>query len=124
MAATGRYNFEIAQAATFRLQMTWAVDEVPVDLTGASALMIINRVVKQPSPPFETLEAVVEWTDGAEITLGDAEGTITFEVSDTDTAALSWDEGVYDLFITLAGGDVVRLLKGHIGLDPRLTDPS
>lgn len=110
-----RHNFTIWQGATFRTVLTLytGVDETsdPRDLTDYTALLEIRAMAGDVSPLF-TLS-----TTNGRILLGGAEGTVTLLISDTDTAAITWKRGVYDLTITAPlGGDTDVLLWGNFGV--------
>jgi hypothetical protein len=100
----GRYNLVIEQGATFRVPITWYEDEEmtsPVNLTGFSA-------TAQGRRRHESDAEVWELTDGDGITLGGAAVTFELLMDDTETDDLTGD-GVYDLLLTSAGGEVTRL---------------
>ena len=112
---SGKYDITILQGETFSLTMTWKdSDGVVVPVTGYSARMQIRR--RKTSSTTE-----LSLTSSAGITLGGAAGTILIEISDTDTAALAFFEGVYDLELESASGIVTRLLEGSVKLSHEVT---
>ena len=106
----------IEQGATFDETFTWLnPDKSPVDLTGASGRMQIRQTIEDDPP-------LLELTDGnGRSILGGTAGTIQLLVSATDTAAITWVGGVYDLEIELASGYVRRLFKGQVTVDNEVT---
>jgi hypothetical protein len=50
-----------------------------------------------------------------------ANGRVTWTMSATNTALLPAQQCVYDLEMTQANGDVVRLLEGYVDIKPNVT---
>lgn len=115
-----KLNFSVRRGSTLRRTITWyatpvwldaeqtqidTINSTPVDLTGYTARMQVrdcqNGVV-----------ALDLTTENAGLVLGDATGTITFFVSDTDTENVTFDRCLYDLELVEPGGDVVPFLAG------------
>jgi len=102
-------DFGTDKGATFRHRFTWKTGpidaEVPVDLTGATALMQIKS--------YSDGSTLIELsTENGRITLGGINGTIDLFIADNDTALFDWTKGYYDLDITLLSSDVRKLLRG------------
>lgn len=56
------------------------------------------------------------------LVLGGAAGTIDLTLSDETTAALTFTTGFYDMELEhLTSGEVTRLLKGMVTVDPEVT---
>jgi hypothetical protein len=112
----GKKNFIIEQGATFSKVITWK-DKTGalVNLTGFSARMHIRSTVDATTTILELTTA------NSRIALGGAAGTITLTVSATDTAALTDEEGVYDLELVSGGGVVTRLLEGSVQITKEVT---
>lgn len=112
-----RDPMHIVQGATLRILRTWKVGTppMPVDLTGCTARMQVRATLESPDVLLE-----LTTTNGG-IILGDADGTITRFMSDTDTTALTWEDGVYDLEVEFPGGDVRRLLCGDVIVSREIT---
>lgn len=110
----GNYDFKIYQGATFSRVITWKDESgALVDLTGYSARMQIRKKIDGDS--------IIELTtSNGRITLGGAAGTITLNISATDTAALL-SNGVYDLELVASGNIVTRLLEGSVTLSREVT---
>lgn len=114
MSIVGTHNFEILQGETWTRTLTWKISGALVDLTGYTARMQVRRKVTSDS-------TLLSLTSGSGITLGGSAGTITLSVSATDTAAMTWREGKYDLELVASDGTVTRLLEGRITVDPEVT---
>ncbi len=85
----------------------------PVDLTGATARMQIREQVGGAV----LLELTTE-NGGLAIT---GPGTLTRTLSATQTAALTWTDGVYDLEVEYADGTVQRYLQGAVTVSREVT---
>lgn len=119
MAAMPAYKLKLAieQGATFTKVITWKTGAfaVPVNLTGCSARMHIRAELEDLIP------LLVLTTANGRIALGGVAGTITITLSATETAALAWTTGVYDLEVEFPGGLVVRRLAGAVTVSPEVT---
>lgn len=96
MITPARYNITCFQGATFDQTFTVSVDDVPLNLTGYSATMQVRETIDSSSP-------AVSLTLGSGITLGGTAGTIQVTIASTATAALTHEQYVYDLELTLNG---------------------
>jgi hypothetical protein len=105
-----RYLIHIEQGATWKPVLTLR----DTDLTGYTARMQIRATLDSDT-------VLVELTTGAGITIDGAAGQITLHLDDTETAALDWCDGIYDLEIVDPDGNVMRLLKGPVEVDPEVT---
>jgi tRNA threonylcarbamoyladenosine modification (KEOPS) complex Pcc1 subunit len=111
----GGYDMVCEQGATFSRVFTWADEnEVPVDLTGYTARMHVRTAVGTATTTIELTTA------NSRITLGGAAGTITLQLTATDTAALAAKRYVYDLEL-VSGATVTRLLQGAFTVSPEVT---
>ncbi len=107
------WNITIEQGATWETTLT-LTDR---DLTGCSARMQIRETIPSPSA---LLSLTSEPPAGITITPGPP-GIITVAISATQTAAMDWKHGVYDLELVTASGTVERLLKGDVTVDFEVT---
>lgn len=80
----------------------------PVSIASFTARMMIRATVESTGGPLESL---VSPTD---IVLDDTNHTITITIPAADTAAYTFDTGVYDLELVSAAGVVTKLLSGNI----------
>lgn len=113
-----RLKLTIEQGATFERLIAYktGTPPVPVDLTGYTARMQVRATIDAPDVLLELS------TINARITLPDpAQGQLLLEVSATDTAAITWTGGVYDLELTSPAGKVTRLLRGTVTVSPEVT---
>ncbi len=82
------------------------VYQLPVDLTGISARLII---VPEQGPPLE----LTTENDGLQIV---GPGQLVLVLTDGQTAAITWSKAEYTLDITWSNGDVSRWLHGPVEL--------
>jgi hypothetical protein len=111
----GTYKITCDQGATFERVFTVKDGNGDLlNLTGYTARM-------QVRPEIDSAEVLVELTtQNGRIVLGGVAGTIALSLDAGITAEIDKD-GVYDLEIISAGGDVYRVLKGRFVLDPEVT---
>lgn len=120
MAAIRR-NIVITQGETYRQVFTWMLrwpsgaTPTPVDLTGCHARMHVRDVLESPTVLLELSTA------NGRIALGGVAGTITLLLTAAETAAITWAQGVYDIEIVFATGEVRRLLQGTVKLSLEVT---
>ena len=110
----GKYNMICPQGATFAKQLTYTIDDEPVDLTTYTARMQVRE--KYTSKTF----AVNLTTENGGITLGDDSGTIDLYIADEVTSEISPKEYVYDIEL-VSSGEVYRLLEGKFIVTPEVT---
>lgn len=107
------WDIAIEQGATWTTSLT-LTDR---DLTGCTARMQIRETVSSPST---LLSLTSDPVAGIAIEAGPP-GVITITITATQTAAMAWKHGVYDLELVSAGGTVERLLKGDVTVDFEVT---
>lgn len=113
--SAGKLNLIIEQGATFDEVLTWKdANDDPINLTNYTARMSIKD-------DYDGAELLSLTTANQRLVLGGAAGTITFNVSATDTAALTFDEAIYDLELEDSGGVVERLVEGNVKLNRNVT---
>lgn len=95
----------------------------PVDLTGFTARMQIRADVASADILLEltTNPAPGGGTGNARLVVDNTAKTITATISATDTAALTFEKGVFDLELVSAGGTVTRLASGTVVVSPEVT---
>jgi len=107
MATAARYNFTIEQGATFRNIFTLKDENGDlIDLTGSTAILQARKNLSE-SP-------IIDLSVGSGITMGGTAGTITVELTDTATTALTEKEMIYDMKLTTAGAEKNRIIEGTI----------
>lgn len=111
----GIYNFIIEQGATWNPIITWKDNTgTAINLTGYSARLQIRDAIN-------SISTIVSLTSASGITLGGSAGTIAPLLSATATAALDFDDAVYDLELVSGSGIVYRLLQGSVSLSKEVT---
>jgi len=120
-AATLDINIEEGASLPINLTIQNKATKLPIDLTGYTAKMQIRKDKEAADP------AILELTDVAGITLGDALGTVQVKVTASQAStvftALGDSEGVYDLEL-LPGGvadDTWRFIEGRVFVDGEVT---
>lgn len=88
----------------------------PVDMASYTARMQVRESDTAVGDPLLSLTTV-----NGGITIDNTAKTITLLVSATDTAALTFTTGVYDLEMISAGGVVTQLLKGSVSVQEEVT---
>lgn len=108
-----KLNLTVEQGATYTKKLVWRdKNRRPVNLTGYTARMQIR-------PKVDSSQIIYELsTTNGRITLSST-GVIEMKISATDTSTLV--SGVYDLELTTASGDVVRLVEGKVTVSPEVT---
>lgn len=110
----------IEQGAVFKFIFHWHREtpegtSSPVNITGYSTRMQIRKGQKQPI----LVEANSE--NGYLTILDPLEGSVQLYLPATETDKLSAKSCVYDIELIESGGDVHRVLKGKITVDPNIT---
>src|SRR4051795_7415274 len=99
----GKYDFTIEQGATFRKIFRWQQSNGdPVDLTGTTAKMQAWDDAHRTK--------LIDFNTQGTITIDAAAGSVTVELSDTVTSALTFDIARYDLKLTSPNTDKTRLI--------------
>lgn len=84
-----------------------------IDLTGYTARMMIKRSAAD--------EALLELTtENGRIIITESTGSVMLYLTATETAALDWTRGVYDLEL-VQGSIVTRLIEGAVTVLPNVT---
>lgn len=111
----GVYNFTVEQGATFRRSVTLRDSENdPINLTNFAARMHIR-------PEVDSEEVMVYLTTENGRLTTNASGVVEIYMHASVTATIDRD-GVYDMELVSGGnGDVDRVLKGKVRLDPEVT---
>lgn len=98
----------IDQGATFSHEVTLRDDnEVPLDFTGATALLHARETIDSADPTL-TLR-----TEDNTLTLGPG-GRLGIFIADEVTATYNFSTLVFDVLVTLANGDKSRFLQESI----------
>lgn len=117
--AAHKVPLKLEQGATYDKFWIWKSgpkgEEEPVDLVGC-------EVRAQIRPELESSTVLLDLTTAnGRIILGGAPGKIRILITDEDTALLTFDSAVYDLFIDFPDGSSVRRMAGPVALTRRVT---
>lgn len=117
--AAHKVPIKLDQGATYDNFWIWKTGpkgaETPVDLVGCEARAQIR-------PELESETVLLELTTAnGRIVLGGEPGMIRVVITDEDTAALTFDSAVYDLFIDLPNGTSIRRMSGPVSLTKAVT---
>lgn len=117
----GTYDIIVEQGDDHTEQFEYVDNEgTPIPLTGFEAKLQVrqHRLIKNKTPVLLTWSS-----EGAtpEITIDEAAGIITIEVSSAATRAITFSEGEYDLLL-IDGDTVERLVEGKFTVKPSITD--
>lgn len=107
-------DITIAQGITFVLIYEWheGTETGPlVDLSGYTARGSIR--LHHGTPEILSLTSRLSISAGT--------GEITLRIAAADTAALNFDEAIYDIELVAGSGDVYRLAKGTVHLSREVT---
>lgn len=110
----GKYNMVCPQGSTFDSELTYSIDDVPVDLTGYTARMQIRE-----SHTSKTAKATLT-TENSAITVSE-DGTIHIVMSASQTGGMVAKQYVYDLELISPSNIVSRLLEGKFIVTPEVT---
>jgi hypothetical protein len=111
----GSLDFLMPKGSTFSRTLTWKVSGSAVNLTNYTARM------QARTSHISGTAVLTLTTENGKITLGGAAGTITLNLTATETAAITQHSLAYDLELVSAGGVVTRLVEGQIVLTPEVT---
>lgn len=107
----------ILQGATFRKRWTWKPGGVPMDFTGCKARMQVRTDIDGATVLLDLT------TENGGIVLGAEPGTIDLYIGATDTSAIAWEGGVFDLEIehSASPDEVDRLISGSVAVSREVT---
>ena len=114
-----KINLTVEQGSTFTKTFVWKDGKNrPVNLTGYVASLQVRAKADDALP---VLLEIGSQAPESGITLGGTAGTIAIEISDEETAALTFAKGSYDLLMTPPSGKRKRLVQGSFTVSPRVT---
>jgi hypothetical protein len=112
----GQKNFEVDQNATFSFIVEYKDNnELPIDLTGATAKMQV-RDTKGGSKLAFTLTS-----PAGGITITPLLGKLTINMTPTQTSKLFYPKSSYDIMVTDSNTNKIKLLEGFITLSRSVT---
>lgn len=100
-----KWNVVTQTNEALSLSLVWAVDGVPVNLTGYSAALQVRASA-------EALDSSLSLTEASGLTLGGAAGSVGVYASAAQVGALGPGVFAYDLVLTSGGGVSTALLAG------------
>jgi hypothetical protein len=118
--AAGKYDFTIEQGTTFLKTFVWK------DSNGDPIVITDFTIRLKAKNQYADSAILIDLsTDGGGITIIDpAAGSFEAYMSATETAALDFSKGLYDLEMEDPDGEVTRLLEGKVTLSREVTDGS
>ena len=114
--SAGQLHLTIEQGTDFDRTITWKdASGAIVDISGYTAQMQARTRIDS-SETFLDLNSA----EGA-LAIDGSNGQIHIHIPASDTASITAQQGIYDLKLTSASGQIIRLLEGHITLSPEVT---
>ena len=114
MAAV-KIDLTIEKGASFRKTFLWKdSDKNIIDLSGYTARMQIRTSVNSSTIISELT------TENGGITITSLEGKIELYISDTDTSAISYNKGAYDIEL-IVGGEITKFSRGNVYIIEEIT---
>jgi hypothetical protein len=110
-----KLNLTFEQGAEYSKRLVWRdKNKRAVDLTGYTALLQVRDKVGGT--------VLVEMsTENGGITLGGKAGTIQLKLTPAQTAALTFQSAVYDMYLYVGDESAIRLIEGAVKLSPAVT---
>ena len=115
----GIYHFSIKQGDTFTLKMQYATKAtptstpVPVNLTGSTVSALLRRSQDTSADLLATFTCVIT---------NAAQGLYELRLTATQTAALNFSVGYYDIQVTASDTTKRTLLQGRVTLNREVTN--
>lgn len=98
-------NIDFFQGKTITFPLVWGGTANPIDVSGYDAALQIRRT--------PTSDIIADFSvDNGRVTIGGANGLITFEMTAADSAELTPGCYVYEIEVTDASGNVMRAMSG------------
>lgn len=114
--AAASHDFTIEQGVTTSKSFVWKDSEgTVIDLTGYSARMQIRSSIDSTTTLLSATNA------NGQLVITAAQGKVTLTLTATETAALDFSTGVYDLELVSNAGVVTRLVEGSVTLSKEVT---
>ena len=109
--AAGKKNLIIEQNATYKKRFLYVnAAKQPISLAGYTAKLQVRSIAGDLLVDMSTVNT--------KIVLNAVPGSIDLTLLQADTAAMTFNTGVYDLIIVAPDGTETRLLEGMASLDP------
>lgn len=108
-------DYVVPQGADYPIRMRYVVNNVVVDLTGAT---IRGSLKKNHTSTTVSLSCTIA---NGKAYLNTGTGYFGITLSAADTTALEATSYVFDIEVVLPSGDVTRAMQGKITLTPEVT---
>jgi hypothetical protein len=110
--SAGQYTITIEQGATFSRSCVYKDSGgTPIDITGCTLRMDIREYAQDASALIQ-----LSTGNGRIIITDPVGGAFTLTIAATDTAALHFENAVYDLELEFLSGEVRRLIEGPVAM--------
>lgn len=112
--AAGKYNMLVQQGVTYNQTITLSdtVTSTPINITGCTIAAQIREQYSDQTAAAVFTTAIPLGTDGQ----------FQISLTPTQTSAIAFDRGVYDIEITYPGGVVKdRILQGNVVISKEVT---
>lgn len=116
----GKLNLDFDEKSTRVLEFTWEIDGEPVDLTGYTAQATGKKRGRRRVAGESSL--LFDLTDGDGIELGGATGVFLITFTDELVGTFDVGGGTWELVAISPGGERYSLLKGTVGVDPKVVE--
>jgi hypothetical protein len=117
--AAGNYNIEIDEGAGYTKTMYLGRNGFPLDTTGFQAYLQMRN--PDTDVLLLDLRTGTGGTPNCSITPGGVDGSLTLFIDHTVTAALSWTQAKYDMFVVAPGAQPKKYLQGSVKVNPSET---
>jgi len=108
----GKYDFELAQGATFNRSL------VIKDANNTALDLTCNTLAGQIRTTAQSNDIAGSFT----FTITDpTNGLLSMKMTATNTALLPAQQCVYDVELTQANGDIIRILEGYVTVTANVT---
>ena len=108
----GKYDFDLAQGATFnRSLIIKDAGNTALDLTGNSLAGQIRTTAQSGTVEGSFTFVITDPTNGL----------ISMKMTAANTALLPAQQCVYDVELTQASGDIIRILAGNVNVTANVT---
>ena len=110
-------DLRLDRYADYSQRWLWTVDGLPVDFTGASAVMTLRQ--SETAPVLLSISSVP--SPSGSIVLGGSTGLFQINVTHVATGAISVTQCLYDLLFDWSDGSTTDALSGRVAIYPSMT---
>jgi hypothetical protein len=109
------YNINVDAGTTYKVQVAWKnQDQTAINLTGFTGRMQIRKSYNSPTVLLDLN------TSNGGIVITDAAGGL-FEIRLTPNQTTSLTDGVFDVEMVSASGEITRIIQGMVKVSPEVT---